>query len=189
MLRNTFQSGFVSIFFSLGSKPLQMWKTLQGNTDGSFVRPVVDEDINSQVLELRDDNVANTRIECPADPSDTLAITLPYVVLVVKNMQRYFTFELELLDDLRVTRRFRCSNYQVEPRITDDLCTMPLVLEPGWNTVTLDLRKLVNKAYGTIFAEVSGVVVHANARVRRIYFAEKLVAEENLPAEFKMYGK
>jgi hypothetical protein len=31
------------------------------------------------------------------------------------------------------------------------------------------------------------VQIHANCRIRRIYFSDRLYAEEDLPAEFKLY--
>ena len=33
--------------------------------------------------------------------------------MVIKNMKRYFTFEVTVLDDKGIHRRFRASNYQV----------------------------------------------------------------------------
>lgn len=35
-------------------------------------------------------------ISCPLDPKGTLGIKLPYFVMVVKNMKRYFTFEVQV---------------------------------------------------------------------------------------------
>jgi hypothetical protein len=29
--------------------------------------------------------------------------------------------------------------------------------------------------------------IHANCRIRRVYFADRLYAEDELPAEFKLY--
>ena len=39
-------------------------------------------------------------------------IKLPYIVFVVKNMKKYFTFEIQIKDDKGINRRFRASNYQ-----------------------------------------------------------------------------
>ena len=44
--------------------------------------------------------------------SEALGIKLPYIVLVVKNLKKYFTFEVQIKDDKNITRRFRASNYQ-----------------------------------------------------------------------------
>lgn len=58
-------------------------------------------------------NVSNCYVVCPADPSKTLGIKLPFLVMIIKNLKKYFTFEVQVLDDKNVRRRFRASNYQV----------------------------------------------------------------------------
>ena len=67
------------------------------------------------MLEIIGTNVSTTFLTCPADPKKTLGIKLPYLVMIVKNMKKYFTFEVQVLDDKNVRRRFRASNYQVQP--------------------------------------------------------------------------
>lgn len=49
----------------------------------------------------------------PADPQKTLGIKLPFLVMIIKNLKKYFSFEVQVLDDKNVRRRFRASNYQV----------------------------------------------------------------------------
>ncbi|QHO17811.1 Cilia- and flagella-associated protein [Arachis hypogaea] len=110
MFKNTFQSGFLSILYSLGSKPLQIWDKEVVN--GHIKRPQ-DEDIQSNVLEIVGSNIQSTYITCPADPAATLGIKLPFLVMIVKNLKKYFTFEIQILDDKNVRRRFRASNFQV----------------------------------------------------------------------------
>ncbi|KAG2668932.1 hypothetical protein I3843_14G011700 [Carya illinoinensis] len=110
MFKNTFQSGFLSILYSLGSKPLQIWDKEVVN---GHVKRLQDEDIQSNVLEIVGSNIQSTYITCPADPSATLGIKLPFLVVIVKNLKKYFTFEIQVLDDKNVRRRFRASNFQV----------------------------------------------------------------------------
>jgi Protein of unknown function (DUF667) len=81
MFKNTFQSGFLSILYSIGSKPLQLWDRAVAN--GHITR-ITDEDIQSSVLELTSANVATTYITCPADPAATLGVKLPFLVMVVR---------------------------------------------------------------------------------------------------------
>ena len=60
MFRNTFVSGFVSLFFAAGTKPLQIWRvvnapaptgtTVSSTESESIVRFVKDEELGSQVL-------------------------------------------------------------------------------------------------------------------------------------------
>ncbi|CAN1225524.1 Cilia- and flagella-associated protein 20, partial [Linum perenne] len=106
MFKNTFQSGFLSILYSLGSKPLQIWD--KEISDGHVKRPH-DEDIQSDVLEIIGSKIQSAYITCPADPG----IKLSFLVILVKNLKKYFTFEIQVLDDKNVRRRFRASNFQV----------------------------------------------------------------------------
>ena len=69
------------------------------------------------MLEIIGTNVSTTFLTCPADPKKTLGIKLPYLVMIVKNMKKYFTFEVQVLDDKNVRRRFRASNYQVNENV------------------------------------------------------------------------
>ena len=40
---------------------------------------------------------------------------------------------------------------------------------------------------GTNYIETLRVQVHANCRIRRIYFSDRLYSEEELPPEFKLF--
>lgn len=64
---------------------------------------------------------------------------------------------------------------------------MPLRLDDGWNQIQLNLTDLTRRAYGTNYVETLRVQVHANCRLRRIYFSDRLYSEEELPPEFKLY--
>ena len=132
MFRNAYQAGFLSILYSIGSKPLQIWDK-KGETKenaltamqfnnvhiilpavrNGHIKRITDADIQSSVLEIAGVNVSTTYITCPADPKKTLGIKLPFLVMIIKNLKKYFTFEVTVLDDKNVHRRFRASNYQV----------------------------------------------------------------------------
>lgn len=77
------------------------------------IKRITDPDIASSVLEIVSANVSTTYVTCPADPAKTLGIKLPFLVMIIKNLKKYFTFEVQVLDDKNVRRRFRASNYQV----------------------------------------------------------------------------
>jgi len=44
-------------------------------------------------------------------------------------LKKYFTFEVQVLDDKNVRRRFRASNYQSTTRVKPFICTMPMRLD------------------------------------------------------------
>lgn len=45
---------------------------------------------------------STTYITCPADPKKTLGIKLPFLIMIIKNLRKYFTFEVQ------VGRTFKC---------------------------------------------------------------------------------
>lgn len=172
------------------------------------------------MIELKGSNVATTHISCPADPSKTLGIKLPFLVLLVKNLDHFFTLEAQVLDDKGVKRRFRASTFQASyespiegphcvlsalltlrltptafrtattqstTRVNSSICTMPLRLEPGWNQIQFDLGDFLRRAYGSGYIETLRVQIHANCRLRRVYFADRAYSEEELPQEFKLF--
>lgn len=94
MFKNTFQSGFLSILYSIGSKPLQIWDKKVRN---GHIKRITDQDIQSLVLEISGTNVSTTYITCPADPKKTLGIKLPFLVMIIKNLKKYFTFEVQVI--------------------------------------------------------------------------------------------
>lgn len=77
------------------------------------IKRLTDGDIQSSVLEVAGTNVSTTYIACPAEPKRTLGIKLPFLVMIIKNLKKYLTFEVTILDDKNVHRRFRASNFQV----------------------------------------------------------------------------
>merc|ERR1712062_411343 len=184
MFKNAYQAGFLSILYSIGSKPLQIWDCKNRN---GHIKRITDNDIQSLVLEIAGTNVATTYVTCPADPKKTLGIKLPFLVMIIKNLNKYFTFEVQVLDDKNVRRRFRASNYQSTTRVKPFICTMPMRLDEGWNQIQFNLSDFTRRAYGTNYIETLRVQIHANCRIRRIYFSDRLYTEDELPPEFKLF--
>ena len=85
MFKNTFQSGFLSILYSIGSKPLQIWDKTVNN---GHIKRITDNDIQSSVLEIMSSNISTTYITCPSDAQKTLGIKLPFLVMIIKNVRR-----------------------------------------------------------------------------------------------------
>jgi len=184
MFKNTFQSGFLSILYSIGSKPLEIWDKKVRN---GHIKRLTDQDIQSSVLEIAGTNVSTNYISCPVDPKKTLGIKLPFLVMIIKNLKKYFTFEVQVLDDKNIRRRFRASNYQSQTRVKPFICTMPMRLDEGWNQIQFNLSDFTRRAYGTNYIETLRVQIHANCRIRRIYFSDRLYSEDELPPEFKLF--
>ena len=78
-------SPLTRIFFVLlSSKPLQIWDK---NVRNGHIKRITDPDIQSSVLEIMGTNVSTNYITCPVDPKKTLAIKLPFLVMIIKNVR------------------------------------------------------------------------------------------------------
>lgn len=184
MFKNSYQSGFLSILFSVGNKPLKIWAQHIRN---GHIKRLTDNDLNSAVIHIQGDNVSTTYITCPADPKQTLGIKLPYLVMIIKNLKKYFSFEVQVLDDRNIKRRFRASIYQSTTRVKPFICTMPMRLDEGWNQIQFNLGDFTSRAYNTVYFETLRVQVHATCRIRRIFFSSKLYKDDDLPASYKIW--
>ena len=105
---------------------------------------------------------------------------------------------LQILDDKNLQRRFRVSNYQSTTKVKPFCTTMPLGkfwgkflnftmnivlcnfcvyhlqgLSEGWNQIQFNLADFTRRAYGTNYVETVRVSVHANVRIRRIFFSDR----------------
>ena len=185
MFRNTFQSGFLSILYAIGSKPLQIWRK---NINNGYVKRLTDFEMQSSVIEICGANVSTCFLTCPSNPKQTLGVKMPFLVLLIKYLKKYFTFEVQVIDDKNVKRRFRASNYQSNTRVKPFICTIPMKLDEGWNQIHFNLTDFTRRAYGTNYLETLRVQIHANCRIRRIYFTDQLLSSKSIPAEYRAFS-
>ncbi|CDS42086.1 Cilia- and flagella-associated protein 20 [Echinococcus granulosus] len=183
MYRESYQSGLLSIFYSVGQKPLLNWKAC---CQSGSIKRLTDSAIRSIVLDIRGNNVSTTYIECPACENETLGIRMPVFVVLFKNMNRFFSFQIETLDYSGFPRRFRASNSTKNTLIRQFCTNMPLFLHPGWNTVVFDLNRLMEYCYKQRLREVTRVRINANCRLRRVYFCDRAYGEEETPKDYKL---
>ena len=185
MFRNTFQSGFLSILYAIGSKPLQIWRK---NINNGYVKRITDFEMQSSVIEICGANVSTCFLTCPSNPKQTLGVKMPFLVLLIKYLKKYFTFEVQVIDDKNVKRRFRASNYQSNTRVKPFICTIPMKLDEGWNQIHFNLTDFTRRDYGTNYLETLRVQIHANCRIRRIYFTDQLLSSKSIPAEYRAFS-
>lgn len=121
MFRKSFQKGFLTVLFSGGASPLRIWDRMVKFAQLFFpkifysfpslflwflffyfqivnghVKRVTDEDVRTLVLEMRGTNVATCYIFTPINPKEVLGITLPFLVMIIKNLKKYFSFEIQV---------------------------------------------------------------------------------------------
>ncbi|XP_075150083.1 uncharacterized protein LOC142224181 [Haematobia irritans] len=183
MYRTVYQKGCFSVLYSIGRCPLSNWSI---HTQNGYVKRVLDDDIKSMALEIMGPNVSTMYISTPREPKKELGIKLPFLVLLIKNMHKCFTFEVKIKDDQRFLRRFRVSNFQSKTSVKPFCTCMPMGMSPGWNQIHFNLADFTRRAYGTNYMETVSLQIHANVRIRRIYFTDRLYQESEMPNEYRL---
>lgn len=132
--------------------------------------------------------MSTTYIHCPPPSvkSGGLGIRLPFLVMIVKNLDLLFSFEVQILDSKNIKRRFRASTFQSGTRVKPFICTLPMQMDKGWNQIQFNLAEFTKQAYSTEYVETLHLQIHANCRLRRVFFSDKLYMEEELPPDFKL---
>ncbi|ANQ08689.1 Transcription factor iib [Plasmodium coatneyi] len=186
MYRNKYQPNILSLLLSAGSKPLDLWKT---RTKKGCVRKVLDDTIKLSAIEIMSENTSDSYIYTAPEKFSSLGISLPFIVLIVKNMNKYFSFRISIMDDKKCRRTFRISNFQTVTRLSNKWCTMPMILNEGWNIIQINLQEYTEKAFRTKYKETIEVQINASIRIRCIYFCDKLYNNEDLKDEYKIFCK
>ncbi|KMZ80004.1 hypothetical protein PVIIG_04801 [Plasmodium vivax India VII] len=186
MYRNKFQPNILSLLLSAGSKPLDLWKT---KTKKGCVRKVLDDTIKLSAIEIVSENTSDSYIYTAPEKFSSLGISLPFIVLIVKNMNKYFSFRISIMDDKRCRRTFRISNFQTVTRLSNKWCTMPMILNEGWNIIQINLQEYTQKAFRTKYQETIEMQINASIRIRCIYFCDRLYSNDELKDEYKIFCK
>jgi hypothetical protein len=132
-----------------------------------------DPELNQDIVEVLG-QAASVQFDCDS--------ILQYLAVHVKNVGKYLTLEIEIVDDAKQYRVFKCSNTTSTTRIEMHECHMPLVMKPGWNYLNIDLESLTRMAFGTNYLSVVQVRVHANCRLLHLYMQERMYSDAELPA-------
>ncbi|EEB11006.1 orf protein, putative [Pediculus humanus corporis] len=182
MFSKVYQPGLICIFDADNEKPLKIWeKKIQ---DGS-VKRILSDEIRGLVLEISSKMPMSNYIYCPSNIKQSLNIYYPYLHLTVKlSYSSIFAFDVLIIDDENVKRRFRISTIQTFVDIQPFMCKLPLSLESGWNEITVPLHHYVKSIYGTNYSKTQRVAIYSNCFLKKIYFSDKEYSDEDIPLEF-----
>lgn len=99
-----------------------------------------------------------------------LHVSLPHLVIVMKNFRRNFSFEVQVLDNRGFLRRFDMATWFNPSSLKKwpFLCQLPLKLEIGWNEIHVDFNDLLKRTYNTRYFETVRIVINANCRLRQV---------------------
>lgn len=155
-------------------------KHLLGDNEVSVVH---DPELDTQAVEIIGSNTPGaTHAALTLDTSSILR----YIAFHIKNLGKYMAFEIEIVDDAKQYRVFRCSNSISAVRIEMHECHMPLTLTDSWNFLNLDLEDLCMKAFGTGYLSTVQVRVSANCRLLHCYMQDRPYADAELPHHLKV---
>lgn len=85
------ETGFISILYSIGPKPLNNWDMTVKN---GHIKRLTDIDIESSAIEIIGANVNLNFISCPADSNSFLGIKMPTIVLLMKHVSKILIFKI-----------------------------------------------------------------------------------------------
>ena len=152
------------------------------------IKRLLDSDIQSPSIEIIGANVDTNFIYTPSNRNKSLEIKMPTIVLLIKNILKYFKFEVTVIDDKHNERVFISSNFQTLTRVKGNTCSLPMKLEDGWNQIHINFEDFVRKAFGTNYVETKRVKINANCRIRRIYYTEFPVNYKKIPPDYKVFA-
>lgn len=91
------------------------------------------------------------------------------------------------MDSNNIRRRFRASNYQPSVKVTTFMSSMPLFLNEHWSVVHFNIAQFTERTFNTLYMETVRIQVHANCRLRRVYFSDKMYNNDQLPNDYRLH--
>lgn len=157
------------------SETKRLLPTVTAKNDILSVAAVVwDEEVNSDTVELLSNGP-------PVSMSIPCSVSLPYLCVQLKDIGRFTSITMLLHDDKGECKTLVASNKQAVIRVSDNICSLPLNMVPGWNLLRFDMKEIMNAAFDTNFARCSMVTIHASCRVVRVYFEKRHYEDSELP--------
>jgi hypothetical protein len=87
MYKGKNETGYITILYAIGIKPLENWETQVKN---GHIKRLNDVEIQSSAIEIIGANINNNYISCPADNNTNLGIKMQSIVLLIKNVRLKF---------------------------------------------------------------------------------------------------
>lgn len=107
--------------------------------------------------------------------------SMPFLVLHIKNMVRFLSFEIIFKDTINKTRKITFSNKRSTAVIDGDIANLPLEIGEGWRYVNINLNDFSSRCFGTDCKQVKEICINGSCRVSKIFFQEECYADVELP--------
>ncbi|OQR85414.1 hypothetical protein THRCLA_10705 [Thraustotheca clavata] len=138
------------------------------------VHIVHDIDLDEDVLELLG---GETRIVISTNN------IMRYLVFFAKNLDAFFTFEIEVLDEKKEYRTLTITNARSLARVNASHVQMPLAFGKGWQYFYVDLQSVVHDAFGTQHVATVQLRLMASCRLLRVFFQDVKYSYAELPLD------
>ena len=148
-------------------------KKVGRNGNLSNIYRVNDEMLQSSAIELIGITPKSTYITVPELSSQYITNSkgMKTIHMVVKNINKSFSFEFTVIDAKRERRTFNLTTSTNLSRIKQNYATLPLKLVEGWNIFNFDFDVICQKIYGYRVEEFIRLQVNANCRIRRVFLS------------------
>jgi hypothetical protein len=120
-------------------------------------------------------NGDDSYIEFPVQSPDQ------YVVLQLKNLDRFSKLVLRVYDSAGKSRTFIMSNRRTTVHLQNSVCQLPMEMGTGWQHLSIDLRAITAKCFGTDFIFLTNIMVYGSTRIGKIYFQDREYSDLELP--------
>lgn len=108
--------------------------------------------------------------------------SLPILTLHICDIGKFFDIELALLDGSGNLKHVLLTNRVNSVRTGAEEAALPLGITPHvWSLLRLDLRQIMDAAFGKEYRLCAGLVIHASCRLARVFFTDKECADDELP--------
>uniref|UniRef100_A0A3P9IK68 CFA20 domain-containing protein n=1 Tax=Oryzias latipes TaxID=8090 RepID=A0A3P9IK68_ORYLA len=170
IFRQAYQVGFFSVLSVVGGHPFQNW------------RVQVDKRLVASLMCFQTPpSCSTTYISCPADPTKTLGIKSPFLVLILKT--EMFSFEVQVRN---VRRWLKWSTSQKKNKVDHFRATFILDMGEFWGKEIFNLAELTSSSFGSRYVETLEGIINANCWIRRVYFTDREYSEDEIPNDFKL---
>lgn len=76
----------------------------------------------------------------------------PYLVLHIKNLQRFFSITILCSDDTGKDKILEISNKNTIITVNNNQCKLPMEVKDGWQHICIELDELLANAYSATYA-------------------------------------
>jgi len=107
--------------------------------------------------------------------------SMPFLVIHIKNIVRFLSFEIIFKDSENKTRKITFSNKRSTAVIDGDIAHLPLEVGDGWQYINMNFDDMSFRCFGTEPKMVKEICINGSCRVAKIFFQEECYADVELP--------